>query len=764
MKLLKSYIHMLSYALISIMLVACTHDDSEFTDGPALSVRLQLGQPARVTQNGVDSLNENSVSAIDVFLFHADADENTAAIFSGSASANSITFDNGEKTASINLNIPLSKYKLLFPNNETTCQAYFIVNRPSDCALPALANSTLVALKHLVVGSSQFQVIDNTTKQGKNILTKQPLFVMDGYSDNIVCVEMLLSGTVPVERAAVKIQLQLDEITNNISANGTTWSADKSNIRITLQNGCNRSFLNEETPSSYRKPDKNADLFRLEDISLDVNNSGTNFTTSYPMYTYPTYWGNDDAIRTYIVLVVDWINDADSSDKKTTYYEIPVNAGGNYLKRNTFYKIIQEVQIIGSETPEDPLQLCPSSYVILDWSDANTALENTETDAEISKLKYLVMEEPSVVMQNTIRKDLFYFSSDPIEIKNLFVQKMNVEGNVAMVDTIVGLNNLSSYYNSSTNTYTITAAELDKPLIMEIHVANPDVSNDHDYITLKHELLNNMDGDSDYTEYIFTFDVIHQGNDNYKESVKVEQYPMIAIKSDLNYDFGGDGDTNFNTKKGYVIINNNTSSTSWYGVYQNGLANDGANSNPNRYVISVSSLTTEGGKKYVIGDPRSKTNSVPTSINQDANRKSLQYYYPTQEDGTETMISPEFMVASSYGRCPNSISNIDDAVRRCATYQEDGYPAGRWRLATIAEIRYIVQLSGWGVIPSLFSDGIGYWSAHGCIQVNGGNVSDFTGGSGWGGGTRVVRCVYDTWYWGTEQGDRNKFVYGDKQR
>ena len=119
------------------------------------------------------------------------------------------------------------------------------------------------------------------------------------------------------------------------------------------------------------------------------------------------------------------------------------------------------------------------------------------------------------------------------------------------------------------------------------------------------------------------------------------------------------------------------------------------------------------------------------------------------------------MVASSYGRCTATNLSKDNAIRRCATYQEDGYPAGRWRVPTQAEISYIVQLSGWGIIPSLFSGGMNYWSAQSTIQVNGQNVTSTSGTSG------LVRCVYDTWYWGTEQmpvDERTTFVYGDKQR
>jgi hypothetical protein len=266
-----------------------------------------------------------------------------------------------------------------------------------------------------------------------------------------------------------------------------------------------------------------------------------------------------------------------------------------------------------------------------------------------------------------------------------------------------------------------------------------------------------MDAASDYTEYIFTFDVVHKDRPEYKESVRVEQFPMIAIKADQNYDYGHDKD-----KRGYVIVNKNATlgGSRWDGVYGN--MQSGENNNPNRYIISVTSLTEEAGNKYIIGDPRTRVVNNPTNINKDDNNKALQYYYPTDGSAaTQNMISPEFMVASSYGRCTITDLSKEEAIRRCATYQEDGYPAGRWRIPTQAEISYIVQLSGWDIIPSLFSDNMNYWSAQSTIQVNGQNVTSTSGANG------LVRCVYDTWYWGTEQmpvNQRATFVYGDKQR
>lgn len=124
---------------------------------------------------------------------------------------------------------------------------------------------------------------------------------------------------------------------------------------------------------------------------------------------------------------------------------------------------------------------------------------------------------------------------------------------------------------------------------------------------------------------------------------------------------------------------------------------------------------------------------------------------------TRQMIAPQFMMASSYGVCNNAMG-YSDAEKRCATYQEDGYPAGRWRVPTQAEVKYIIQLSGWGVIPVLFNNGSNYWSAHTVVQNDNGVFSTSTSTSAF------VRCVYDTWYWGKERVDEDTFTYGDKQR
>ena len=130
------------------------------------------------------------------------------------------------------------------------------------------------------------------------------------------------------------------------------------------------------------------------------------------------------------------------------------------------------------------------------------------------------------------------------------------------------------------------------------------------------------------------------------------------------------------------------------------------------------------------------------------------------------VIAPAFRIASSYGVCGNAFS-LDDAEKRCASYQEYGYPAGRWRVPTRAELEFITTLSAKGFIPSLFNVVSAgktsiYWSSQGIMNVlSDGTVRDNTTtySVGW------VRCVYDEWYWGSGKIDNiNTFTWGDAAR
>ena len=158
--------------------------------------------------------------------------------------------------------------------------------------------------------------------------------------------------------------------------------------------------------------------------------------------------------------------------------------------------------------------------------------------------------------------------------------------------------------------------------------------------------------------------------------------------------------------------------------------------------------------------------------------RTLSYYYPAESSTrTENMLAPSYRIASKFGGTEyggNEGYNVSKeyAEYRCAGYQEDGFPAGRWRLPTKAEIHFIAQLSAKKAFERLFSNAT-YWSANGAITVNSANGTVSNSGAN----TALLRCVYDSWYWdsvdranfsGLEEDPRHnpryEFVWGDKAR
>ena len=109
------------------------------------------------------------------------------------------------------------------------------------------------------------------------------------------------------------------------------------------------------------------------------------------------------------------------------------------------------------------------------------------------------------------------------------------------------------------------------------------------------------------------------------------------------------------------------------------------------------------------------------------------------------VIAPYFLVGSMLNAMPTG-NNFDDVLKRAATYQEAGYPAGRWRLPTEAEIMFMIARQEEGSIPHLWGS-TSYWCADGrLVRYDATNGSDFRTDISSG----FNRFVYDLWYWGDE--------------
>ena len=312
---------------------------------------------------------------------------------------------------------------------------------------------------------------------------------------------------------------------------------------------------------------------------------------------------------------------------------------------------------------------------------------------------------------------------------------------------------------------------------------------------MNHQLNNDFINSKvyDYSPFIFTFTISHVDNKNFKEEITIIQKPAISVTAELNsyreaYNKATDksayrnksdqnGVNGYQYVNGYTYVSNNDDFEDEklpnYGGAQ-GLT--GHNTHPYMYVIEVTVLPE--GSDYVLGDPRDPTPFNPTDysnfvsapgIEGATSRKLMNYYSTSRETSVQNMIAPKFRIASSHGAVDYFIS-YEDAFNRAATYQEDGYPAGRWRVPTLAEVRFVTKLYSDGYIPSLFSSGTTYWHANGSVTPNsGGTVSTSTSTSG----DNTVRCVYDDWYWensyyprmsslGNHPDKYSQFTWGDE--
>lgn len=536
-----------------------------------------------------------------------------------------------------------------------------------------------------------------------------------------------LTASIELRRSAAKIDVRIVDLADGVEGEGgTTWTPDESAMQITLFNAAKRgpaggaSYCTGEVPSGT--------LFSKTVSPLVRRTRGDSYyTTPSSFYSMASDWSGNESAEASFLLIVPWSADGGETYQRS-YYQIPVNAAGLRIDANNYYVINMTIGVVGSFEEISPVTLTPS-LLTLDWGTFDI-VEN-----EIRESRYLVLGSNSVTLDNKTETTIQFASSHDCRI---YTKSM----------TYPDLSNAE--------TPTLTVDESDYTLT---------VDNANSVIRFEHSLDNSGGAGSDFAPYTLTFTVGHSDNATYVQEVTIRQEPMIFVVADMNSD-GDSSDHN-----GYVYINNGSKSS--LGNGGNGLT--GSNKNPSMYVISLSSFAA--GSTYTIGDPRtSYIDNLPgysgsslsytwaqTATAIEGGTRRISYYHPTEQgDRTRNMVAPKFRIASSYGACNAAAYN--NMRQRCAAYQEDGFPAGRWRLPTAAEILYITSLSAQETIPELFTfgknDTDGYWCANGWV---GGDASakpilhenSYSG-------SNYCRCVYDEWFWGSDRiSDITTFTWGD---
>lgn len=680
-----------------LALGSCQDEDwkgGQATDGDCLTLSVSTMAASRAEVVGEDRFYENTITRADVYFFSSDAEQNES-----------------QTCLYAHLSVPVSNNTLQVQLDKdiitdgSTYYIYVVANY--DLLNGASATSkTLADLKGTVL-------ITNWKDGYSGNTGPEPSLVMDGATRVTISPEGT-SGRVDLKRAMAKVMLfptAEDKITVGEGDELVTYRPVLDRMRVTMVYGVNKTNL----AGTYQVQANRDYITRMLRDYRQI--SGENdYEQVAPFYSYPNPEETTDRKDTYLILCVPWYVDGGATKQAVNYYyRVPITGDDSpaLMERNKYYEVHTKIGVLGSLSPHDAVTVS-SDFIIHDWFTMNI-------DAAMNNYRYLVLDEYTSVMNNVDELSMPYISSSPINWERTEIVSV-------------------SYPDYSEVRFSTETLNTQK----EISDAGFSLSENNGNLIVSHTLASD-----DYVPYTITVKVWNT-DDVEADLWTITQYPAIYIegkRAEGNLYVAGE------TSDDTYPWNNQDN---WYdevyydsyylGSVQNPESVDGSgtNRNPNNYTMNITSFDV--GDDYAIGDPRTlEANNLGMS--------DLTDYRPSRtDDDTRRVIAPAFKIASSRGKTLEV--TFENAQRRCAAYQEDGYGAGRWRIPTEAEIEFIINLSANGEIPTLF-DGQ-YWSASGRYYSS--SSQSFNDNNG---DSHAVRCVYDIWYWGTEQAELNQFDWRD---
>ena len=814
--MMKYRIYILFITLLSVWACASDLKDLQEQDGKCLMLTfynmemLSKADETTVSEpmSDIGTEAERLINRLDIFLYPKDATDSPCVFYKHMSGISDIG------TSVVPVFVTKDIVDRLFPGTAAECEVYVVANLPSSVAFSG--SETVNEIKQKSILSEEFSQV--AAYDGRYLSPAN--FLMSGHGTAAKSGESSIGGAIPLIRAASKVTIHLnvpeflnvEAITDNpgeeedIVKHEVWYPALNQEgkpdlglqaMHIGFHKGLQRTYLDEV--NDITKADKAKDIFATQYTERFLYKGTGNiespetggapaegepkvyykYSCDVTYYTYAFEWEADnDVDAPYFTLMVPWKRKEDLR-YQTYYYQFTPNPQGNDIKRNAWYDITITVGVLGSRTYNEPVILKDDAFTfyVHDWS---TDVQTDEVD--LQEWQYLVIPEHKIVMNNTTVGYLPYDAShkvawsvewpgslaadmDPLEKYNetskFGAYYINCGGSQPTAVRLTSVTNSSFAVSSKTGTIDFTN-EFPENVYSPI------------FVHLKVWLDINSNGILDGDEKSFV------------EHVTFEQYPPIYIIPSKSA-----------TRSVFVNgVNYTTSNISYNGgKYVLGQCRGESTDGDHMYVINVSSFNADDTFRhsddndytYMIGDPRVTVND--TNLNndgfsmsgtwakdQEGNGRILQFYYPTanNRDGNDPdifrVISPKFRIASFLGGY-SSGSTPEGAAMRCASYQEAGYPAGRWRLPTTAEINFVISLQQKGAIQDIFYGGNYYYSSTDQVR-NQATIERRPISWEQSGFTGSVRCVYDEWYWGSEPeatknskyGGGYEFTWGDKQR
>lgn len=740
--------------VLSVATIGCVKSDGTSTNQSGM-MTLQLSNGTLTTRavgTNDDTNNEDLIANAQVFFFNSDAADATV--------KHSYYTSIGQKQQA-SMSIPLSADQLssLFPGGNG--YVYVIANYGSE--ISATTATTLEALKKTVITSTFGTDADGV--QDSFIMDSELVEVTRGDANTI-------TGEVFLTRAAAKVELTVNVAP--ITQDGKQWIADTANMRLSFNNGVSDGVIDDGSDEGA-EPANGGTTFDIADrgFTLVTGELGSgSFVQTVPFYSYSTKWTGTagDENEVYLELAIPWkVQEQSASESEagadsenvskltyqTFYYQVPVSVDDLSLVRNAYYKLTLDVGVLGGLTERVTVE---PSYVVVDWG-------TNEVNVDLSRPKYLVVDENYVKMNNVTSYSVGYQSSDAVTAYIIgFECRYYYDPSPDDTKNDDGItHNISNEYSVADEKTTINDVA---PSLTDL-TFNVALDSESKQVILSHNLDNTM-STTDKVYHYFPYKVtvrITNTETGFYEDVIFQQFPALFVNSEALLS---------GTKNNNVMVNARSQGGSYYTAPWMSVA-DTPSAASDIYTVSVSAFDATTAD-YLICDPRdiarnitnfpgysrAGSNNIDTmNVQADVTGdKEITGYRPTiAGQDAKNLVAPEFKVASSCGTYKHGDSRIyaeTSGYYRCAGYQEAGYPAGRWRIPTPAELNVIGRLCAEGKVASIFINGVKYMSSDGPYTFNSSNGTFEKSDDAYSGS---IRCVYDSWYWKDKVKDTTDFVW-----
>ena len=801
---MKSIFRIATALLLPLLLwTGCGREALPITGIPDHCIEITLGGlhpalTAKASSRGADAYNENLVESVDCF-FYTNGGTGSNAVFSALGRGADAVAEGDSTVYKVKVFFTDADAIKMFGNkNSGTCELYVICNAPLSYDM---AHSSVAELKELVVEN------DFTAQ------TIQRNFVMS--ADEIATVTLTTdgddnrtaSGRIKVSRAAAKIQFFLlipDEFEDE---SHQMWEPVlDAGIGISLSNAVKKGKVDGDYTVQA------ADYVNYGSRAITELAAGDRIAgheqykyTHVPFYSYPCAWSDLSDYATTIVFRIPWriVGETNYQWKK---YQLSPNISTLDLKRNQYYRTFVNVQSLGGADKESLVIVPDCDYEIIPWMNESTSGGGQGVvPGELITYKYLVMDHPEQVINNEETVYFTYVSSSPIASVQITTIQYYVNTNANPLQTQnVNRTITAGSQTISTNAGDITVDKSNPGYVKFYH----SLENVYSSVTIN-AVITNEDGCTQNVQVVQnpSIQLIRETgagnvfvngwfarmtsvppgtgwtNNNYRYTDNTTGASGTFYHNGYNRLWSG---TNYRISSGTTTINGHTCGS--YGIVLGRVNNLDSSIDKSFYttLITVSSFNSSNDFytannediHYRIGDPRVPASDVYNGANAWTNESNFYAYVyhnnsPTEVAGSweepgsiliatqvaadQSIIAPMLLVSSALNA--NETLTFPNVVKRGATYQEAGYPAGRWRLPTEAEIAFIVARQKEGVIPTLYATNSDYWAGSGRLVniPSAANASITFSNPASASTTQSCRYVYDLWYWGEDPSTTNQY-------